>query len=758
MVDDVRFIICVGNGALGPETGRAARNDTAPSLEVGDITPVSARLLMQVGKTEVDLGLRPLDMTFAALLEQTPLLMPDAAEDIFTQWLWGDNREAARLYRSGLEESAYLPPRVVWRMEGDAAIRFPDLPVEALLGECRNAPAVYREVDACEAPLSRSMGRYPPPVGSWRVAPVSLIPRHLLPGQRDASREYDAIVRRQLPTLEVLDTEYALTSDRLAQLLIRLGEANVQVLHLIAGRSQDELQLPLQDGPITALRFAEMMSAGDWSELQLVVMSAQQQEGGSCGLAWSLMKMLPIPATICFQGMASPDTCVLPFVEQFYSALGVGRGVDEAVRHARVAMCESGEAGTADVLSPALYLRKDEDVPRIRPGDPGVEGILAAADAIAVARGIFEDPAVFQLAENIPAAVAGIHSRLTSIGRQHIARLRQNRDKQQRLVRHARDRTLQTYTASAAVADQLKTVLDMAPAPAGGEAGMPPAAPPGLDWVWVLRQTQDTGTITPAPSRGRLLHAPRAEPLWVTIEQQQATARVRLALCRAVEPIAFEDRGVCSAVFNISQWPPRLAAVQCIAEEDGAHLTQLERDLASASAAAVRRILRFHFRQLLTESQAMASFPGGLDCAELLRGGLRSLGIRAQDLPLPDECSADWPQGVHLLEDLDEHKCFLVALRPIPGGDMAENGDWERVRRCWRAICEERGTGSVVYLDTWPTAEAAFWEPAQIIEPSGTTSWVWDQLARAVGEYRQLLMQRLWEWWIGALPPENDNV
>ncbi|NLJ36316.1 MAG: hypothetical protein GX358_08865 [candidate division WS1 bacterium] len=53
---------------------------------------------------------------------------------------------------------------------------------------------------------------------------------------------------------------------------------------------------------------------------------------------------------------------------------------------------------------------------------------------------------------------------------------------------------------------------------------------------------------------------------------------------------------------------------------------------------------------------------------------------------------------------------------------------------------------------------AQFWQPAHAFAPSGTPSWVWDQLPRAITEYRGLLLDRLWEWWIGALVLEHDSV
>ena len=117
-----------------------------------------------------------------------------------------------------------------------------------------------------------------------------------------------------------------------------------------------------------------------------------------------------------------------------------------------------------------------------------------------------------------------------------------------------------------------------------------------------------------------------------------------------------------------------------------------------------------------------------------------------------------WPRGAYLLEDLDERTYCLVILRPSANRDDSDGDTWEQIAAYWEQTYGQHGGGCAVYVDVWPSVSAQFWQPAHAFAPSGTPSWVWDQLPRAITEYRGLLLDRLWEWWIGALVLEHDSV
>ncbi len=752
-----------------PDREHGGAAGLAGASHVAGITCPDANLLMRIGDTEIDLGLRPLNMTLEKLLAETPLLVPDAAEEIFGQWLWGQNTKAAALYRQALEDSVDLPPRVTWRVRGATTLGFPDLPVEALLGDGVNAPAVSRQVAECAEPVSTSVGKYLPPIGHWRVAPVSLLSRHLLPQTRDPSQEYDAIARRRIPTLEVLDIEYAVTRRRLARLLNRLGAAHVQVLHLIAGRRLDAAGLLLEDAILTATGLAEMLSEGDWNELQLIVISAAQPgSAGSCNLPWTMMELLPLQAVICFQNTAAVKTCVLPFCELFYGALGAGYAIDAAVSRARTTMRDSGEAGAADVLSPVLYLREGEQTPAIRSGDRGLEGVLVATEAIAAARDVFDDPEVLQLDGQAPVALSQIHSRLTSIIEEQMADLRDRRAQHLRALRHEAGRAAPTYTASSAVAQQLDNVLNMAPAPAEGISGRPPLGPPGLHWWWLLEYIHgDEAEITLGAFPGpRKLYQFDELRTWATIQHRDRPSPVHVALSLRPWEIVFAPQDGPRATCDMSRWPLPLISVEDANEEETACFSRLERDLASGAAQVIRRLLRTHFRSVLTDQPARPHFPHGISPGDLLRGGLTGLGLRIQDVEPTTHNDVMWPWGVHLFEDLDADIRVLAILRQSPGDEIPaadtpanESPDdadaWQVVRDFWQSASDAGDSLALVCLDVWPISGTVFWQPAHPVAPDSRPSWVWDQLPQAIDEYRDLLLQRFWEWGIGALRVEK---
>ncbi len=754
MLPAVRFTIRVGD-----ESGRSHGEDAEAALADGsDIAVLSARLVMQVGKTETDLGLRPLNMTLAALVHQTPLLLPQAAEEIFGRWLWAYNPDAAGLYREALEQVAELPARVAWCLRGPNGISFPDLPVEALAGGI-NAPAVYREVAKCANPLATAVGSYLPPVGSWRVAPVSLIPRHLLPQQRDPSREYDAIARGHSPILETLDTEYAVTRQRLADLLGRLGESHVQVLHLIADTHSQQQCLSLQDAAVTPLQLAEILSAGGWQELQLIVLSSAAPETAHAGFPWALMKLLPVRAMLCYQGAPRITAALLPFTERFYAALGAGYAVDEAVSRARASIRDSGRCSTPDVLAPVLYLREEREAPAIKSGDPGLEGLLAAAHALASARAVLDDPEVLQLVGQIPLLLSQIHSRLDTIVQHQIERLRRSRTEQSRILRTAGRRTPSTYTVSAAVAEQLKKVLSMAPAPAGGEAGRPAAAPPGLHWRWILQRSQRSlANVTFSRDAGpSKLYQASPPALWMTIERHRPSPPVQIALPGPTKEVNDADREGSTAVLDMTQWPTPLRILRCSSDEDEAYLAQLERDFVASAALTVRNLLKYHFREVLNQPPA-SSLPPGLRPTMLVRGALRSLGLKLHDFVPATHNDVIWPAWVYLLQENDDGPTTLLIARTQPDADIAPDEQWRVVEDFYNVAAQAGDPPSAIYVDWWPVDRVTLWQPSRLVAPPTTASWVWDRLPEALTEYRQLLLQRLWEWWIGALPPENQHV
>jgi hypothetical protein len=737
------------------------KHDSAAGLtsasHVAGITPPHARLFMHIGDTQIDLGVRPLDMTLEALLAETPLLVPDAAEDIFGQWLWGRNTKAAALYRQAIEDAGDDPPRVTWQVRGADVLDFPDLPVEALLGDGVNPPAVSRQVAKSTQHLSTSVGKYLPPIGQWRIAPVSLLSRNVLMQTRDPSQEYDAITRKRLPTLEVLDIEYAVTRARLTALLSRLGAAHVQVLHLIAGRRINAAGLLLEDAFLTASGLAEMLSEGDWNELQLIVVSvAQTGTGGNCSFPWAIMELIPLQAAICFQDNAAVNTCILPFCELFYGALGAGYAIDAAVSRARTAMRDSGEFGAADVLSPVLYLREGEEAPAIRSGDRGLEGLLVATEAITTARDVFDDPEVLQLDGQVPVALSQIHARLTNVIEQQMAHLRDRRAQHLRALRHEVHRAAPTYTASSAVAQQLNSVLDMAPAPAEGGSGRPPLGPPAFHWWWLLRHIyRDEAKVTASPFLGpRKLYYSDSIRTWAAIQHHDRSSPIHVGFSSQPGDIHFAPLNGPRAIFDISRWPPPLISVEDADEDETAYYARLEHDLASGAAQAIRRLLRLHFRNVLAEQSPPLYFPGGISPGDLLRGGLAGLGIKTHDVEPITHNDVPWSRGVHLLADLDSATRILAILRQTPTGQLSE--DHCRILRDFQQSISDSGQGiALVCLDVWPVSGTLFWQPACAIAAATRPSWVWEQLPQTIDEYRSLLLQRLWEWWIGALRVEN---
>lgn len=759
MAATVRFTICAGEEPKKSDDGGTGLSDSSQGNAGSPMTLLAARLLLQVEDAEVDLGLRSLDVTLERLLEQSPLMMPEAAERLFSQWLWQDDAEGLRQYREAVEQPQHTPHEVAWSVCGPMELDFPDLPVEALLGDRSNPVAVYREVPGCTRPLSDTMSRFLPPLGVWTVAPVSLMPRSLLPAGRDPVVEYDAIVKRRLPTLEVLDIEYGPTRERLAQVLHRLGEAHVHVLHLIGDFDADSTS-SLQFGGLTGTELAHMLSAGSWPELQLIVISGRAGSRASGSMGWSLMRHLPVPAVLSYQGQPRWDSCLLPFTERFYGALAAGYSVLQAATRARLSMYDSGRAETADVLAPTLFLRADTDPPTVRGGDPGLEGLLAAADAMATARDIFEDPAVLQLAENIPAALAQMHSRLMQICQRDLHQQRMARDHQNRLMRQTVRQEAPTYTAHAAVAEQLHRVLSMAPAPAHGTGGgSSPTAPPGLDWSFVLQRAH--------PSVSSELHAEGGpDRLFgaccdlqeVLIERAPGASEWRMSLYTEDAPQSAERAGWAGGSCDLTRWPPKLQIMGADSDDDRDFLAQLERDVAADTAQVVRNLLKYHFRHVLGSAGEPAFMPPGLSGAALLRGGLASLGIRVADVATADLHGLAWPRGAYLLEDLDERTYCLVILRPSANRDESGGDIWEQIAAHWEQTYGQHGGGCAVYVDVWPSVSAQFWQPSCAFAPSSTPSWVWDQLPRAITEYRGLLLDRLWEWWIGALVLEHDSV
>ena len=483
MYPTVRFTICMNGGTCG-------QCNHAAALQAADapaIAPLSARVYMEIGSQRVELGLRQLRMTVSDLLAESPVMVPTVSEEVFSRWLWEGDATAARHYQDALADAREIPPRIAWRVCVPRGVPFPGVAVEALAADPISTPLIYREGPATPRQAHSDVSKYVPPVGSWTVAPVSLIPRSLLPQERDAAVEYDAIVRQQLPPLDVLAVEYAPSEQRFRGVLSSLGGANVHVLHLIGDVTPDGSSLVLEGGRLDVAELAELLHETGWPELQTVVVSAAGPGDAAATFTWRLMTLTPLPGAVCFQGSPRLRQCVLPFVERLYGALGAGRGLDDAVGSARLRLLELSDTDTADVIAPVLYLRAGSEPPAIHVGDRGLEGILAAADAIGMARDIFEAPDVLQIAENVPATVSQLHRRLIGVGEAQMLRLRENRRLSEMVLREEADRAGPTYTLPSVVAEQLRRVLKMAPSPAPGADGLPPASPPAMDWTLVLR-------------------------------------------------------------------------------------------------------------------------------------------------------------------------------------------------------------------------------------------------------------------------------
>ncbi|MFO7946963.1 MAG: hypothetical protein R6V19_09115 [Armatimonadota bacterium] len=757
MLEAVRITICFGSGRCSQYgDDKCSYEYDGPPCD-GDVAQISARFILDTGAQWLDLGERTLDMTLEHILEQTPMLSPDVSEDVVGQWLWGDNTEALTVYRRAVEDADVLPPRVAVHTCGGRPFTFPGCPLEALMGEALNPLALARYVPEPPNPLSPHVGQHVPPVGVWRVAPISLLPRHVLPAERQAASEYDAIVRRRLPSIELTDMRYAATADRLQAQLAHIAEQSVQVLHVIGKADRDSPRLVLPQGTVSAGEFAAGLTNGGFSELQLIFLSTPGSPTAGCEFAEQLMQHLPVGAVITCQGQPAVKTGILPFVERFYATLGTSKPVDVAVARARTYLRESSGASTADVLAPVLYMRGDREPVAIRPGDAIVESILAASDALTTAREIFEDPAIMRLVSNIPAILAQTHNRLSAISSEQIDSIRRARRDEARFMRHQMSETDTSYTFSGAVAEQLQKVLRLPPSPSTGREGLRPMGPDGVNWRAVLQNTAASGAVTihraPGPRRclshrDTVVRADIATPDEVPTEGH-------ILLKRAFDDEPGETGQADTAVIDIRRWVPFVAAGPETNIPARQFFEQLARDIASAAAGVIRELLTFHFRETLGRSD-YGSVPPGLDLTHLLHSGLLAVGVRLEDESPQHHHDRPWPDFTYLVHSPDEDAWILIALRPSAGGELADEDQAYLQEFCEREYGRGRNL-HVIYVDPWPAAGVREWEPQEPFASPSRPSWVWDQLVRSMDESRHQALQRLWEWWIGALPPEGEN-
>ena len=213
-----------------------------------------------------------------------------------------------------------------------------------------------------------------------------------------------------------------------------------------------------------------------------------------------------------------------------------------------------------------------------------------------------------------------------------------------------------------------------------------------------------------------------------------------------------------AAAFDITCWPPSLVAARYENESDEQHVLKLERDMAAGAAHMCRDVLRFHFRDALGAETVPPHLPHWVSPAHILRGGLQTLGVRAGDADFGSPVDGPWPMAAYLLDDLDTGKQALVVLRPRADAELVRGSVWDTARRFWASERRMSKVSGLVCLDAWPASGAVFWEPLEPIGPPQLPSWVWEQLPQSMSEYRQRLCERMWEWWIGALPPENDDA
>ncbi len=734
--------------------------DADASRGAEGLVPLSARIFMRLGEQDIDLGVRTLDLDLDELLSRSPLMPVDAAEDIFAGWLFGDNTEAAAAYYDALENAPYAPPPVAWVLRTPGSGGLIDLPLEATPGHRMVNPAVYREVPEPAMRRQVAVSRYQPLVGCWRLQAVSLIPRQLLPGGREATAEYDAIARRGLPTLSIAGLEYALTAERVRQLLRRLCDDSIHALHLMVQCDASGV-IELQDGGLAPEQLISALAAGGWAELQLIVLSGAVKREGCCDLARTLMEALPIPAVICYQGQPGFRSCIIPFTERFYGSLGAGYDVLDAATRARTGIRDGGRATTPDVLAPVIHVRAGIDPPRVAAGDPGIEGVLAAAESVAAAREVLETSEAWELAETVPMTLAQVHNRLVGIADEHLHRIRRARDVQDRLLQDDLRRRPPTYTVSSAIADQLDRVLSMLPSPAHGEAGSLPPGPPGIYWVSILKRNRTVvQQITYQPRVGPIsLFRSQGQTPWFYIQRHDDPRPLEAAMLHRGEPdLEAEPPSPYSrVVFDIRHWPPAAATERVAGADDLEYIRLLERDIASGAAQTVRALLRFHFRQILDRDGTIDQFPRGVTPAAILRSGLQAAGIRVVDARPEVGADAPWPGGCYLLEDLDAARRCLVVLRTDPDIDVTRLPRWQTVCEYWRHALTREEAPCVVHLDIWGADAVTSWRPQNPLADDRVPSWVWNQLAQAATEFRYSMLHRLWEWWIGALPPENGN-
>ncbi len=746
-------------GTMEPTVKFTVTAEAGSSRSEGGLLSLSGRIVMRVEDEEIDLGIRTLDLTMTELLERSPLMPVDAAADIFSDWLFADHAEAATAYYDALEAAQYSAP-ISWAFRTPTPAGVLDLAVEAMPGHRFVTPAVYREVAAPSRGRQTSISRYQPLVGCWRLQPVSLIPRRLLPGARDATVEYDAILGRGLPTWNPANLEYAVTLDSLRQLIAHLREDNIHVLHLIM-RDYGENGILLQDGELTADELAAWLAAAGWSELQLIVLSGPGPSDGGRDMAWALMDALPVPATVSYHGQPAFRSCIVPFTERFYGCLGAGYDVVEAAARARAGMRDGGRATTPDLLSPVVHVRADIDPPRIVAGDPGIEGILAAAEAVAFARETVEAPEVWELAETVPMTLAQIHSRLVGIADAHLQRLRTARQMEERLLHDDVQRRPPAYTVSAAVAEQLDAVLNMLPAPAGGADGLLPVGPPGLYWGAILRRNRTVvQRMAHQPRSGptKLAHSPPQTP-WVYLHRHDRHDPLEVAILRRGTadidaPPASEASRV---VFDVRHWPPSVAAQRVVGADDIEYMNLLERELASGAAQTIRALLRFHFRQLLDRDGSLAHLPRGITPARIVRGALEAAGIAVTNVEPEVASDTTWPAGCHLVEDVDTGRRCLLLVRNDPDIDMTRTPRWQHVCDYWDYALTREREPCIMHIDTWGIDAVTSWRPQHALAEDNGPSWVWDQLTQAATEYRHGLLHRLWEWWIGCALAENGD-